>query len=344
MTDDAPNPVLVESWRGEFLETAHRGAVAVCAPSGAVDLALGAIDRPFLPRSAIKPFQALPLVESGAADARRLDPRRLALACASHQGSAAHAAPVAAWLAEIGLGEADLMCGPQPPRDAETRAALRRADAPPGQLHNNCSGKHAGFLTLALHLRAPAADYVAIDHPAQRAVADAFAEATDADAAPGWAVDGCSAPNFETTTRRLALAAARLARPLEGFGPGRRADAATRLRDAMAAHPFEVAGAGRACTELTEACAGRAVMKTGAEGSFIVSLIARGLGAAVKIDDGAGAAAECVVAALLVRYGAADPMDPRVAARLAPVLRNRRAVATGRRSPAPALAPVPDGN
>ncbi len=334
MTD--ANPILVEVTRGDLLDRVHRGAFAVASASGAVALQAGDVETPILPRSAVKLLQALPLVESGAADAARLDPRRLALACASHQGSAAHAAAVAAWLADLDLGEGDLMCGPQLPNDRETRAAMREMEAEPTQLHNNCSGKHAGFLTLARHLGAPTRDYVAIDHPAQRAAADAFAEATEQSQPLRWATDGCSAPNFAAPIRAVAHAFAKVARPEAGFS-GARAEAAARLRDAMAAHPFEVAGEGRACTELMEAAGGRAVIKTGAEGYFTAALPERGLGIALKIDDGDSAAAECAIATLLVRYGALDPDDPRVARRLAATIRNRRDIATGARRAAGGL-------
>jgi L-asparaginase II len=335
---DAADPALVEARRGDFVERVHRGAAAVADASGAVVLALGDVDRRILPRSSIKLLQALPLIESGAADAARLDDRRLALACASHQGSARHASQVADWLGEMGLSAGDLECGPQPPSDGATRAALRAAGERPSALHNNCSGKHAGFLTLARRLRAPTAGYVGFDHPVQRAVAEAFAEATDEAAPLGWAVDGCSAPNFAASLAGIARAMARVARPETGFGAGVRARAAARLRDAMAAHPFEVAGEGRACTDLIEACAGRAVVKTGAEGCFTGILTDRGLGFAVKIDDGDGEAAACVAAALLVRFGAADARDPRVARRLSPEIRNRRDILVGRVAPTAILS------
>ncbi|TVQ55208.1 MAG: asparaginase [Rhodobacteraceae bacterium] len=325
---DAADPVLVQATRGAFVERSHRGAYAVAEVSGDVVAAAGDVDRLFLPRSSVKLLQALPLVESGAADAFRLDPRRLALACASHQGSATHASAVAEWLAALDLGEPDLMCGPQVSSDAATRAAMRAAGEGPRQLHNNCSGKHAGFLTLARHLSAPTADYIAVDHPVQRAAAEAFAEATGAAEPLAWAVDGCSAPNFACSLRGLAHAMARVARPHEGFR-GVRATAAARLRDAMAAHPFDVAGEGRACTALIEACASRAVVKTGAEGAFTAILPERGLGIALKIADGDTRAAECAMAALLVRFGALDPAHPAAVRYLTPALRNRRDVVTG---------------
>lgn len=337
---DIVNPALVESFRGDFVERVHRGAVAICAPSGAVVEAAGDIGRPILPRSSVKILQALPLVESGAADAAGLDSRRLALACASHQGSAAHAALAQGWLEGLGLSEADLMCGTQVPEDGPTRAALRAEGRAPCQLHNNCSGKHVGFLTLARRLGAPTAGYVGIDHPVQRAVAEAFAATTGAAEPLGWAVDGCSAPNFAAPLTGLAAAMARIARPAEGFGPGARAAAAARLRDAMAAHPFEVAGTGRACTALIEAAEGRAVVKTGAEGAFTAILTERGFGVALKIDDGDSGAAACAMAAILVRYGAVSPDDPRVAPILAQKLYNRRGLHVGgRRAVGPITAP-----
>jgi L-asparaginase II len=334
---DAADPVLVETTRGDFVERRHRGAYAVCRPDGSILDAAGDVERLFLPRSAIKLFQALPLVESGAADARGLDARRLALACASHQGSLAHVALAADWLTALGLGEAHLMCGPQTPEDGPTRRALRACGNAPGQLHNNCSGKHVGFLTTALRLGAPVADYVARDHPVQAAAHDAFSEACGEDAPLGWAVDGCSAPNFAVRLSRLAAAAARVARPSEGFGPGRRAAAAERLRDAMIAHPFEVAGEGRACTELMEAAAGRAVVKVGADGCFLAILPQAGLGVALKIDDGDPGAAETLVAALLVRHGAVSAADPRVARRLNAPVSSRRGVVVGARRTVRAL-------
>lgn len=326
---DAANPVLVETTRGDFIERAHRGAWAVCDASGAIVAAAGDVERAILPRSAIKLFQAMPLVETGAADARRLDARRLALACASHQGSSAHAALAAQWLTEMGLGERHLMCGAQIPSDGPTRRALRDTGCAHSQLHNNCSGKHVGFLTVALQLGAPLEGYVAHDHPVQQAAHDAFAEATGEAAPLGWAVDGCSAPNFAARLWRIAAAAARVADPVAGFRDPRRAAAATRLRDAMIAHPFEIAGEGRACTDLIEAAAGRAAVKTGADGCFVAYLPQCGLGIALKIDDGDAGAAECAVAALLARFGAVDVADPRVRRRLNPPVETRRGATVG---------------
>ena len=227
------------------------------------------------------------------------------------------------WLAASGASEADLRCGSHMPYADDARDALVRAGEAPCQLHNNCSGKHAGFIALSRHLRA-GPDYVEIDHPVQRAVREAT-EAVCGEDAAGWAVDGCSAPNFAVSLGGLARGMARFAAPA-GDARGR---AMTALRDAMMAHPALVAGTGRACTDLMDACAGRAAVKTGAEAVFVAILPERGLGVAVKIADGGTRAAEAVIAALLVRLGAL-PAEAEVARRLTEgPIRNRRGIVTG---------------
>ena len=330
-----PNPVLAIRTRAGFVEREHRGRLAIVDGSGALVAALGDVAAPMLPRSSCKMVQALPLVESGAADAARLTPRRLALACASHQGSSAHAALAAEWLGEMGLGEADLMCGPQVPGDKPTRQALRAAEEAPSQLHNNCSGKHTGFLCLARHIGAPTAGYVDQAHAVQRAVAQATADLAEEDPA-GHAIDGCSAPNFAISLAGLARSAAKYA-AAETALTGARRDAAIRLREAMAAHPFEVAGTGRCCTELMEAAAGRIAVKTGAEGAFVAILPGLGLGVALKIDDGATSAAECAMAGALVALGVLAADDPVVAKWREPKEVNRRGVLCGGGAPAEAI-------
>ena len=309
---------LVEVWRGAFLESVHAGHAVVCGPDGAVREAWGDPETVILPRSSCKMIQALPLVEGGEA----LPVERLALACASHQGAPAHVAGVEAWLADLGLSGDDLRCGAQPSRDSAERAA-----GPARQVHNNCSGKHAGFLALAARLGG-GPDYVEPDHPVQRAVRDAFEE-TVGETSPGWAVDGCSAPNFACTLRGLAAAMARFA---AATGAGARGRAMVALREAMAARPDLVAGEGRACTDLMRAMDGVAV-KTGAEGVFVAILPRERLGVAIKVADGATRASECAVAAILARLGALDPAHPLIDAPVA----NWRGLVTGRIRPAPDL-------
>lgn len=314
---------MAELWRGGLSESLHRGH-AVVADARGLRAAWGDPDAVIFPRSACKMIQALPLLESGAADAAGLGPEALALACASHQGEARHVRRVVAWLAALGLGEPDLRCGSHAPMSEPAREAMIRAGEAPCQLHNNCSGKHAGFLTLNRHLRG-GAEYVEIGHPVQQAVRAAFEEVTG-EGSSGWGVDGCSAPNFATTLAGLARAMAAFATATEATARGR---AMVRLREAMMAHPLLVAGEGRACTELTGALAGRGTVKTGAEGVFVAILPQAGLGVAIKIEDGATRAAEAAIAALLVHLGVLEAGDARVARRMAARQLNRRGIDTG---------------
>lgn len=325
MTDQANDPVLVERIRAGYVERAHRGRFAIVDRTGAIVAAMGDVDAPFLPRSSCKILQAMPMMESGAgAD---LTAQRLAFSCASHQGSAKHAALSDAWLTEMGLSESDLECGPQPSADAETRHAMRDAGASPCQLHNNCSGKHTAMLRQALHIGAPTAGYINIDHPVQAAIAQATAEMAGEEI-DGHAIDGCSAPNFAISVTGLARSMAKIA-AAETALTGSRRDGAIRLRDAMAAYPFEVAGEGRACTDLMRAGGGEVVVKTGAEGAFTAIIPRLGLGIAVKVDDGNTEAATVATTAALVALGALNADDPRVAKWLAPQEVNRRGVLCG---------------
>lgn len=317
---------MAELWRGNMLESQHLGHAVVVGADGAVVQAWGDAEAVIFPRSSCKMVQALPLVESGAADA--LTAAHLALACASHQGAAIHTGKVARWLADLDLGEADLRCGAHLPYDIPSRDALIRADAAPCQLHNNCSGKHAGFLTLNQRLGG-GAEYIALDHPVQVAVKAAFEEVTG-EASPDHGIDGCSAPNFATSLTGLGRAMAAFATARENAARGR---AMLRLREAMLAHPDLVAGEGRACTELMRAMDG-VVVKTGAEGVFVAILPDRQLGVALKIADGTTRASECAMAAILVSLGVLDPAHPAARARMAAPQVNCRGIAAAVVKPA----------
>lgn len=316
---------VAQIWRGGFCESRHQGHVAIWHHDAGLIAAWGDAERTVLPRSACKMFQALPLVESGAAAAAGLTEVHLALASASHVGSAMHHAHVADWLEMQGLGEDALRCGPQEPEDETERLRLIRAGTTPDQRHNNCSGKHTGFLTLAAHIGA-GPEYLAPDHPVQVAVKDAFEEVTDA-ASPGFAIDGCSAPNHATSLSAFARGLARFA--AAGPGAGRREAAMVALREAMMRQPLLVAGSGRACTRLMRAARGKAVVKTGAEGVFSAILPEQRLGIAVKIDDGATRASEVAITALLIGAGVLDPDDPDVQALVRPDIVNRKGIVTG---------------
>ena len=329
-----PSPVLAEVWRGGLLECVHRGAAVICTPKGDIVAAWGDPGRVILPRSSCKMIQALPMVDSGAADAVRLAERNLALACASHSGAHAHTDLARRWLAGLGLREADLRCGPQTPEDEAALRALWTEDGRPGQLHNNCSGKHSGMLTLEKRLGG-GPEYIDPEHPVQQAIRSATAETAREDVTR-FAVDGCSAPNFAVTLRGLATAMAAYARP-ESALSGSRASAAARLRDAMMAHPVLVAGEGRFSTRMMQALRGRAAVKSGAEGVLVAILPQAGLGIALKIDDGAGRGAQAAMTALLVRSGVLDAVHPMHAAYADAPLLNRRGIDCGRVRAAAAL-------
>lgn len=300
---------LVEVWRGDRLENLHRGHAVIASASGDIVQAWGDPDALYYPRSSFKMIQALPLVESGAAEGLSED--RLALACASHQGSAMHVAAVSRWLADLGLSEADLRCGAHEPYDIAERNRLICSGGETCQLHNNCSGKHSGFLTLNRHLGGDP-EYLAIDHPVQRAVKAAFEEVTGEDNA-GWGIDGCSAPSFATSVGAMARAMARFA---GATGTDARARAMIRIRDAMRRHPEMVAGEPTACTELMRAMQNRVVLKSGADGAYVAILPERKLGVAVKIADGSQMAREVVIASILVTLGVLDPAHPEARRRL----------------------------
>ncbi|MFQ5774093.1 MAG: asparaginase [Kiloniellaceae bacterium] len=320
------NPVLAEATRGAMIESRHRAAVAVIDPVGKVVLSAGDIERPVYARSAIKPLQALPLLESGAADAFSVTDPEIALACASHAGEPRHVAAVATWLERVGCAVEDLECAPHLPFDEAAMRALLRAGAEPSALHNNCSGKHAGFLTLARRLGVPTKGYIRFEHPVQQRILGVLEGMTGLDlgAAPR-GIDGCGIPVVAIPLGNLALAMARLADPHDQ--PEARRAACARVRAAMAAEPFMVAGTGRFCTRVIEATGGRALIKTGAEGVYCGALPERGLGIALKVDDGAGRAAEVVMGRVLGRLGVIG--DDR-AALLAHPVRNRAGIEVGR--------------
>lgn len=319
---------LVEIWRGGLLESLHLGHAVIADSTGIVE-AWGNPGAVIFPRSSCKMIQALPLVESGAADAAGLGSEQLALACASHNGAQIHTSRVDAWLHGLGLGETDLRCGSHMPSDPPARKALVCSDQAPCQLHNNCSGKHAGFLTLNRHLGGDP-DYVEIDHPVQQVVRGAFEDVTG-EVSAGWGVDGCSAPNFACTIEGLARAMASFANP----GAGVRGSAQRRLVQAMIAHPELVAGEARACTALMRAMGGRAAVKTGAEAVFVGIVPERGLGIALKIADGGTRGAEAAITAILVHLGLLGESDPVVQAYLTGPQVNWRGRITGdmRRAP-----------
>ena len=335
-SDRTANPVLVEAMRGDTRESAHRGAIVVVDADGKRLVALGDVERPVFPRSAVKVLQAIPLVESGAADRLGLDDEELAVACASHNGEPRHVAVVERMLAKAGLDVGALECGTHWPRLGPVAHALAASGKEPSALNNNCSGKHAGFLCLAcvlcggVNLRQYAKGYVAPRHPVMRAVTEALEATTghDLQHAPR-GIDGCSIPAYAIPLDRLALAFARIGTGT-GLRPGH-ARAATRLRKAVAQHPFMAAGSDRFDTTVMEALGERVYCKVGAEAVFCASFPARGLGVAIKIDDGNTArAAEVAMAAAIEAFVDLDDEEAEVLGRLSDVpLRNWNGIEVG---------------
>ncbi len=311
------NPQLVEVTRGDSVESRHRGAFAVVDTEGRVLLSAGDVESAVFPRSAIKPLQALPLVESGAAEAFALSDAEIALACGSHGGEPIHVRTVEAWLRRIGRGEADLTCGGHLPTDDRAARELLATGGTPRRVHDNCSGKHTGFLTVARHLGHPTAGYADFTHPVQQAilgVMEAMSGLDDLTAQPR-GTDGCGIPTIAVPLGHLALAMARFGDPADQ--PERRRAACARIRRAMAAEPYMVAGRGRSCTAVMRETGARALVKIGAEGVYAAALPDLGLGLAVKCDDGAGRAATAVLGRLLRRL---EVLDGAASARLGEVL------------------------
>jgi len=299
------NPVLVEALRGGVAESLHRGALAIVDADGAVHTALGDIERAVFARSAVKVLQALPLVESGAADTLGLSDEELALTCASHNGEPAHARTSAAMLAKAGVDTQALECGAHwPYLDSAVREMASRGEVPCA-LHNNCSGKHAGFVCLGSamaggrDLRGFLSGYVQAEHPLMREVTAALQAVTGHDLAhTAVGTDGCSIPTYAVPLYKLAHAFARVGSGA-GLRPGH-ARAAQRLRRAVAAAPFMVAGSGRFDTRVMERLGERVFCKVGAEGVYCAALPEQGLGVAIKIDDGNNArACEVAMAAVI---------------------------------------------
>ena len=295
------NSVTVEVTRGNLVESRHQGLAVVVDGDGGVLFSAGDIERGIFPRSACKAMQALPLVESGAADAYGFGNRELALACSSHSGEDAHVELAASMLAKAGRDADTLECGAHWSSDQKTIIHQARTLEKPTALHNNCSGKHSGFICACCHTGTDPKGYVGYDHPLQREIRATMASLTGAALGQdNCGVDGCSIPTYAVPLKGLAHGFAKMATG-RGVEAGR-AKASRRLVEACMAEPFYVAGTGRACTKLMQIAPGKIFAKTGAEGVFIAALPEKGIAMAVKCEDGTTRAAEAMVSALLARY------------------------------------------
>lgn len=285
-------------------ESHHSGAAVLADSAGKVLAAWGDPDFVTFPRSALKPFQALPLIESGAFDALNLTDRHLALACASHAGESFHAAIVEEWLGRLGCGPECLACGPALPGNRAAALARVEAKLPPSPVLHNCSGKHCGFLTTARHLGWPIAGYQQFDHPVQHLYRAALSRFIGRNAAAlPWSRDDCTLPAPALSMREMAVAAARLAAQAEA-SPGA---APARILAAMRDHPLLVAGTGGLPEVLNRIVGGEVLAKTGAEAYLATFIPSRGLGLALKVADGNARARDCALISVLAQTGLIEP-------------------------------------
>lgn len=292
------NPAaVVEITRGTSVESTHLVDIVIADSAGKIVTTYGNADLHIYPRSANKALQALPLVESGAADAYGFEAKHLALACASHNGQAMHVEAAGEMLHKAGLDGSCLECGAQLPKWPEDQMQVMRSEGGLKPIHNNCSGKHSGFLAFAKHTGLETNGYIGFDHPVQREIAGTLESVTGSKhGQDNHGIDGCSIPTYKIPLQKLAIAYAK-------FGVGDdasplRSKAMLRLRDACLAHPEMVAGDNRACTQLMQTLGQRAFVKVGAEGVYTMSLPELGLGVAMKSRDGGFRAVEVAVSQL----------------------------------------------
>lgn len=323
--------------RAEQLESSHVGTLVVAKATGEMLGVVGDPTDPVFPRSAIKLIQALPLVETGAADHFQLGNDELALACASHSAAPIHVATATRFLARAGFGPECLVCGAHLPIGTDEQRAFLRNGESPSPLHNNCSGKHAGMLLTAAHLHEPIEHYELAHHPVQQRIRQTIEDTLEIDltgAIPG--VDGCSVPNWAVPLDRLAIAFARLVTG-ESLPPAR-CRAAQRLLEACWSEPVLMAGQDRLDTRVLTRFSGDVFIKTGAEGVYCGAIRSRGIGFALKVTDGAKRAAEMAVGAILSRFleDAADLGQPEI-------LHNAAGIAVGDIRPGGPLKSVLDG-
>jgi len=289
------NPVMVEVTRGTMVESQHRIHAVVCDVLGNIVHSWGDLDLSIYPRSAIKPMQALPLLETGAADAVSASEAEIAFVCASQNGENHHVNLTNNWLERLGLDHHKLECIGHISHEAETSYTQVQSGEKITNAHNNCSGKHTGFLSTAHNMGEPLEGYITKDHPVQERLLQVLLELGGCNllnTAKG--IDGCGIPVMAMPLSALALAAARMSTP-DGLGVDR-AIACRRITSAMMAYPYNVAGQNRFDTNIMAAGKGLFVTKTGAEGVHVGMFVKSGYGVAIKCEDGAKRATDVAMA------------------------------------------------
>lgn len=321
-------PLAVTS-RGDGVENVHLGSLAVVDAHGRLLAAVGDPEFPIFTRSTIKPFQALPFVAGGGLEHFGWGTDEAALLCASHSAESAHLAVVDRMLASAGVDASQLGCGAHVPLSYSAHDRTPPDDAEWSARHNNCSGKHGGFLACCRQHGWSLDDYLAFDHPLQVAIRDALGDFAEVDLAGlPTGIDGCSAPNYALPLARLAFSYARLAAGAPGL---RYAPAATTLRDAMRERPTLISGDGRADLLLVNAGRGDWIAKVGADGVQTLASISRGIGLAIKIGDGNARALLAATVEVLRQLGWLDAEAAAALASLdAPPIYNWRGTETGR--------------
>lgn len=329
-----PYELLVEVTRNNTVESRHFGAAVVCDVKGNVVKSWGDTEQLVFPRSALKPMLAIHLIESGASERYALNDAELSLACSSHQGEHMHQTLVESWLTRLGLTEEHLACGPVLPEDTEHAHQLLASGQTGCRLHHNCSGKHTGFLTTALHLDLSLDNYHLIDHPLQQLSLDILSDLADIDLKQyPMGIDGCGLPAPTMPLIKLAHATARFANPIDLADY--RAQAINRLHEAITNEPLYIAGHGTVVSELNDVTKGAVLAKTGAEGVVTAALPKQGLGIAIKIADGNERARSVALLAVLDHLSVlSDEEKNKLQAHITPTIINSRGVVVGEIRPA----------
>jgi len=324
------NPVLVNLWRGNGIESRHRGAVAVVRSDGQLIMSMGDALHHTFPRSSIKFLQAIPFVESGAVEHFALRDEHIAVSCASHNGEEIHHDLVSGWLDRIGLDANDLECGASLPLNETAQFDLLARGEGPTRVHHNCSGKHLGLLSTCLHHGDQTKDYRLYSHNAQRRWFEVLESMSSSRVMQlPWGYDGCGIPCLALPLQRIALAMARVA---DAYGQdGKRTDAIQRIQSAISSHPYLVAGKERLCTELMQHLAPKVLVKIGAEGCYTACIPEQGIGIAIKMDDGRDRAANVALGAVLQALGVmSESVVSELEEYISPVLTNSRGEPIGR--------------